>query len=430
MVKLNPSIIKRIAVAVILILFLAVVVCICRVSSSSSEDRDHSYLKNDTFVEADGRVSTLEVAMNSVISDAESYMTELGIDSDSKKAVREDLKEQMYYLQDETEKRILGDHGILHVYTNWQKEKNYLATRHDAGTDTYLAVLVANVYHDTGYGVYPCNLPVGASDFSTDDHDLFSAVIEEHDDTIGTYRKIFSEQQLSDILYAVRTHNSEDAKIVRENTGTYSNIIALSLNLSDKCALSLRDKIPSSFDNCPDAYQTVIDYYIVYENEADKYEEEFEEKFSNAISEENLNAHQAENYLQAEKEAGLSDDKYNPKYYLRMLFGYETDDCIKYNPETDQNEITLYRVTYGLKGEKKLQKKMLSKMIKDLVPQEENESDDDYDDRIDELYDLACSDGGALLDNERGLLIRIKEIAAEDIPGSENDYLRYDIRLK
>ena len=428
-VKKTPMIMAIIAIlAVILIIAIAVIL---RIGFADSADKEHAYLAKDTFVRADGTVSTLEDAMNSVIADADSYMNELGVSSENRALVKADLKEQMYYLQDETEKRILGDHGILHVFTNWQKAKNYLATRPDVDTTTRLEVLVANVYHDTGYGVYPCNEPVTSEDFSTDDHDLFSAVIEESDDTIGIYREIFTEQQLSDMLYAVRTHNSENIEIVNKNTAADSNIIALTLNLADKCGLAIRDKTPSSLDNCPDAYQAMIDYYTVYKDEADKYETEFEEKFGAAIEEEQLDPHQKESYLQMkDAEASISDDKYNPKYYLRMLFGYTMEDCIKYNPETNQNEITLYRVTYGLDGEKKLQKKMLSKLIEDLVPQEQEESDDDYDDRIEELYDMACEEEGLLLDSTRGLRVIIKEIPAEEIPGSEKDYLKYNIVLK
>lgn len=398
------------------------------VNANNIDDTDDfGYLETETYVTNDGDTITYAESIQLIKNDATVYMTAMGISANKQKLVLNDIEEQLLFLQYETEKRVLGDHGIRHVAGNWERSKAYFDSRQDISPEMYLATLIAQLYHDTGYTMNECLIPLQDKASSQSKHDVYSLAYLQSEEDYSVYKSIFSPDIMNNLEHALGTHNSSNPMEVAYNTSKYADIITSTLHIADKLALSSREKMCPPVDS-DDEMLSVMQYFYKYKNASNSSDYNKMQILSSSkrVFDSNYGYGLTERYVYA-LNTDLTIGQAN--FSNRMCYLYTPSNSYQYDSSCDENVITLYIVNYGANDPyENLAYKGAKKIIEDLIMPYDGEDEKLYDAKIEAVYNMARSNGGYLFEDNRGLRLLIKDIKVEDIPNSE-DYVRYHNNL-
>ncbi|NLB61971.1 MAG: hypothetical protein GX802_06120, partial [Clostridiales bacterium] len=379
-----------------------------------------------TFITNSGERISYKGAAENITSKAQEYLTSMNIDKHKSEEIISDLSFRIHRQQIASEARVSGDHGIRHIYGNFERSENYLATRNDVTDEQKFAVLVAQVYHDDGYTKYQKGFL--DSDYDDITHDEESLRIWRENQSL--YEGVISKESTDSISVAIGEHNSSAETNVTENTDANKDVIVATVHISDKLALSQREKFPELFQS--DRRLTELTQRMNNLNSAvlknpdlefytDKGELtqagiELREKYQNVI----INHIETQGYSQEHetrlKEAVQKDVALDSgKFFSGMNSIYCPSDCISYNNETHESEIKVYSIKNGVSSEEK----QIEKMFKDFLPKRDGESDNAYSSRITQCVNAAKSAEGCRLE-DRGLTFRIEAITDSEIQGLES----------
>jgi len=246
-------------------------------------------LQGLNIVTNDGMTVTYGSAVEDICRKAETLARKINPELTKKQL--EDMKtlvEKRLWLQQKgSDMRLSGDHGIRHIYGNIQRSLHYLEKYSDGEK---LAALVSQVYHDIGYT--DPDILVGIPDedgsqvyASKFDHDTRSwDYFETIDLPFWKSLGLFTGDNLTAMETAVSLHNTtvenygshigkaeltekEQAAIksrLRECLDINKNPVTAAVHLSDKLALSEREKMPLIVSRTPEILKYMTQAYGVH----------------------------------------------------------------------------------------------------------------------------------------------------------------------
>lgn len=388
--------------------------------------------KQKTFITNRGERITYEEAVNRIVTTADRYMASKEIDYATRESVIADVRNVLIKQQITAEGRNLGDHGIRHIYGNFERGEGYLSTRPDLNDEQKLAVLIAHVYHDEGY-IKPPNSTGALKGGDDRQHDEASLGLwnERH----KLYDKVFSKETLESIDVAIGDHNIaakdtehrkkkiDGKKKIAENTSVSADPIVSTVHLCDKLALSQREKLSELIISNPEIAklaENMKSMASLIKNEKFEYYKngkltsegkELLEQYHGKINEYIDRQRYDKKYSDRLKEAVDKDLGFDAgKYSSRMNYIYTKSDCIQYNAVEKRNEIELTIIEYPGSKTDDLQTEQLGKLLEDLAV----ELPEDKTERSKLLKDVINS-GEYSFDGGRGLYIRIDRKTAEEI---------------
>lgn len=417
---------------------------------------EHIEVEYKGFLTNDGERITYEEAVGRITSNAEKYMVLMGIDKGVRDKVLEDMRSKLYKQQLESESRGLGDHGIRHIYGNYERGEKYLATRNDISEEQKLAVLVSQVYHDEGYTIAPNNLGTLIEGNSDKKHD--EASLTEWDKSKNLYN-FFHPETMDSIEKAIGEHNvgakdklrenkngialkidtqngGREEKFIdgidriKENTSIESDVIVSTVHICDKLALSQREKFSELLSSDSKLVELTggmnmslkilqderLGFYV--NGELTSHGKRILDNYHQAIYEYIDGKGFSPEYAQRLKDAVNKDVGFNAgKFSSRMNYIYTPSDCYQYSPETGRNEITVYVIHHTDGSPNDLAYKQVEKMYEDLGLYEKE-------------IQIAKANGGYDFGRERGLSVKVESITEEEIKRLESEKFQENNDLK
>ena len=410
------------------------------------------YIKNEKegFLTNDGEKITYKEAVDRVTGKAEEYLKAQNVPDEKISEIKADIEQSLYKQEIESRSRGLGDHGIRHIYGNFERSESYLKSRGDTVTpEQKLGVLVAQTYHDEGYGLKDgkvSNKGVlhGGSDKKHDE-----ASLDVWNGKKDMYSGVFSEKTMASIDKAIGEHNiGNDSKLklneetgiyekvgkygkgevpdekqdgrnkIKENTSVNSDVIVSTVHACDKLALSEREKFSHTLlqdNNLVKATEgmnsinnTLKDEkFGVYDSDGkltakgEKLLGDYHDQLNEYIDKKYSGEEAAAMKSAVDKDIGLNSGHFSSK----MNYIYTPSNCYQYDPDTNCNKINVYRVDHENENLKDLQDGQLKKMFEDF-----GLTDGEIDKAIaDNKYE----------DKERGLIIEVKTMSPEKIKETE-----------
>lgn len=397
---------------------------------SDAEEATPSSLEHRGFLTNDGEHITYEEAVNRITGNAEEYMSSLNVFDEIKAAVVSDMRSELYKQHVEAESRGLGDHGIRHIYGNFERGEQYLSSRSNISDEQKLAVLVAQVYHDEGYTVSPNNLGTLNERYSDIDHDKASVEIWNEPERQNIYRQVFTENALDSVKVAIGDHNSGKIDDIQSNTSIDADLVVSTVHVCDKLALSQREKFSELLTSDPKLVEltesmnatlkTLQDERIGFydggrlTSQGKKLLEDYHQIINDHIDSQGYYSE----YAQRLKDAVNKDVGFNSgKFSSRMNYIYTPSDCYQYNSETGRNEITVFVIEHSDGTSNDLEYKQVDKLFEDLG-------------LSDSEIELAKANGSYDFGETRGLSVKIESIKESDIREVEAERFQENNDLK
>ena len=397
---------------------------------SDAEEATPSSLEHRGFLTNDGEHITYEEAVNRITGNAEEYMSNLNVNDEIKTAVVSDMRSELYEQHVEAESRGLGDHGIRHIYGNFERGEQYLSSRSNISDEQKLAVLVAQVYHDEGYTVSPNNLGTLNERYSDIDHDKASVEIWNEPERQNIYRQVFTENALDSVKVAIGDHNSGKIDDIQSNTSIDADLVVSTVHVCDKLALSQREKFSELLTSDPKLVELTesmnatlkilqderIGFYDGgrLTSQGKKLLEDYHQIINDHIDSQGYDSE----YAQRLKDAVNKDVGFNSgKFSSRMNYIYTPSDCYQYNSETGRNEITVFVIERSDGTSNDLEYKQVDKLLEDLGLSESE-------------IELAKANGSYDFGETRGLSVKIESIKESDIREVEAERFQENNDLK
>ncbi len=225
----------------------------------------------------DGMTMSYGEAVEEICGRAEALVQKIRPSStpQSLEAMKTLIRRRLWLQQYGCDLRMIGDHGIRHIYGNIGRSLHFLEARDDTAK---LTALVAQVYHDIGYTdpdiLY--GVPGEGGEIlyaSKSDHDLRSwDFFLEKDLAFWQGLGVFSEKDLTVMEKAVALHNcslenyaermgmdqlteEEEAAaevLLRECRDVNVDAVVAAVHLGDKLALSEREKMAMTAASTPE----------------------------------------------------------------------------------------------------------------------------------------------------------------------------------
>lgn len=409
------------------------------------------------FLTNDGERITYGEAVNRITGNAEKYMSSINVSEEVKAAAVADMRSELYKQQLEAESRGLGDHGIRHIYGNFERGEKYLASRSDMSDEQKLAVLVAQVYHDEGYTIAPNNLGTLKEGNSDKKHD--EASLSKWDESKKLYAGFLDSTTIASIDKAIGEHNIgvkdkvcenergialkldlennsdaekaiEGVERIKENTSIEADPIVSTVHICDKLALSQREKFSELLASDPKLVELTEgmnstlkilqdERFGFYENgeltgQGKKLLDDYHQAINSHIDSKGYDSE----YAQRLKDAVNKDVGFNSgRFSSRMNYIYTPSDCYQYNTETGRNEITLFIIEHSDSTLTDLSYKQVDKLFEDLGLSESE-------------MELAKAEAGYDFGDKRGLSVKIETITEEDIRQMESERFQENNDLK
>ncbi len=378
--------------------------------------------KNKSFITNGGEHKTYGEAVKQISDRAETYMKEMGVSEDKIKAVKSDIEAEIFKQHEEAKSRGIGDHGIRHIYGNFERSESYLNTRNDVSSEQKLGVLIAQTYHDEGYTqkndlVNNSGVLHGGFDKK---HDLAS--LEVWNSKKDLYETVFSKETISSVDKAIGEHNvsvedDNGVETIKANTSKEADVIVSTVHITDKLALSGREKFSELLYTDPklieltegmnSMFKTLFDEKSIFKESDEKQNSKFLEKYHSVINDyidSKYSPEDAVKFIDAvNKDIGFNSGKFTS----RMNYIYTPSDCYRYNPETKTNEITVYKIDHGDTKSQDLQNDQLKKLYKDLGLN---------DDEI-----VTAIKQGGYEDKDRGLSVHVETKTVDEIRNIESE---------
>lgn len=397
---------------------------------SDVQEGTPSSLEHRGFLTNDGKRITYEEAVNRITENAEKYMSNINVSEEVKAAVVADMRSELYKQQLEAESRGLGDHGIRHIYGNFERGENYLMSRDDLSDEQKLAVLVSQVYHDEGYTTAPNNLGKLKEGNSDEKHDEASLTIWHETERQNLYTCVFSRESMDSIEVAIGKHNSGNAEDIKTNTALESDPVVSTVHICDKLALSQREKFSELLTSDPKLVELTEsmnstlkilqdERFGFYENgeltsQGKKLLDDYHQAINSHIDSQGYDSE----YAQRLKDAVNKDVGFNSgKFSSQMNYIYTPSNCFRYNADTNRNEITVYTIVRPDSASSDIVNIQVEKMFKDLGLSE------------DELQS-AIAKGEYDFGAERGLYVRVEPITEDEIIAIESAHYQENNDLK
>ena len=397
---------------------------------SDAKEATPPSLEHRGFLTNDGERITYEEAVNRITGNAEEYMSRLNVNDEIKTVVVADMRSELYKQHLEAESRGLGDHGIRHIYGNFERGEQYLSSRSDISDEQKLAVLVAQVYHDEGYTVSPNNLGTLNERYSDIDHDKASVEIWNEPERQNIYRQVFTENALDSVKVAIGDHNSGEIDDIQSNTSIDADPVVSTVHVCDKLALSQREKFSELLTSDPKLVEltesmnatlkTLQDERLGFydggklTSQGKKFLEDYHQIINDHIDSQGYGSE----YAQRLKDAVNKDVGFNSgKFSSRMNYIYTPSDCYQYNSETGRNEITVFVIEHSDGTSNDLAYKQVDKLYEDLG-------------LSDSEIELAKANGGYDFGEARGLSVKIESIKEDDIRQAEAERFQENNDLK
>ncbi|MBQ2882314.1 MAG: hypothetical protein IJE43_00850 [Alphaproteobacteria bacterium] len=350
----------------------------------------------DGFLTNDGEKITYQEAIDRVTAKAEIYLGGMGVDKEQIDKIKEDLSEELIKQEKEARARGIGDHGIRHLYGNYERSDKYLDSRSDANAEHKLAALIAQVYHDEGYTID--HLENENGEVLVDKSGSLRGGVDKYHDkasmTVWNSKKelfdgILKEETIDSIDSAIGEHNTGDTESIRRNVSGQSDMIVSAVHCSDKIALSEREKLPEILLNDPkmvelaegmnSMHSALSDEKLgFYKNENGKtvlteegkaFIAEYHKIVDEYIDSKGYNPEQVEALKTAVyKDFGSNSGKFNS----RMNYIYTPSDCFRYDEKDGCNVIEVFKINHG-EGDvtNDLQNGQLKKMLEDFGANEQ-----------------------------------------------------------
>lgn len=422
---------------------------------SAAKEATPPSLEHQGFLTNDGERITYEDAVNRITRNAEEYMSSLNVSDDIKAAVVADMRSELYKQHLEAESRGLGDHGIRHIYGNFERGEQYLASRSDISDEQKLAILVAQVYHDEGYTISPNNLGTLHEGNSDSKHD--EASLTKWNEHKELYASFLNAKTISSIDKAIGEHNIgvkhnvyenesglaikldiddttgnaiSGVERIKENTSIEADPIVSTVHVCDKLALSQREKFSELLMSDPKLVELTESMNSTlktlqnerlgfYENgkltsQGEKLLEDYHQAINDHIDSQGYDSEYAQRLKDAvNKDVGFNSGKFSSK----MNYIYTPSDCYQYNFETGRNEITVFVIEHSDGTSNDLAYKQVDKLFEDLG-------------LSDSEIELAKANGGYDFGEARGLSVKIESIKEDDIRQIEAERFQENNDLK
>ena len=424
-------------------------------------------IKNEGFLTNDGERVTYQEAVDRVAGKAEEYMKDMGVSDDKISEVKADMEQELYKQEIEARSRGIGDHGIRHIYGNVERGEQYLSSRDDVSSEQKLGVLVAQTYHDEGYSLKNDKVsnegvltrPDGDKKHDEASLDVWNSKKEIYSDVlsketmasvdkaigehnIGNKHKLATNEEsgIAEKVGEYDKENPDDKKIIeagkedgrtkiKENTSSDADVVVSTVHISDKLALSEREKFSDALLKEPklveltegmnSTLKSMSNEKLGFYDSNGKMTEQGKElldKYHNQIND-YIDSKYSEPDASRMKTAVEKDIGFNSgKFSSRMNYIYTPSDCYKYNPETKTNEITVYKIDHGDAKSSDLQNEQLDKLFDDLGL-DKNERED------------AIKQGG-FEDKERGLSVHVETKTVDEIKAIEAEKYQENNDLK
>ena len=383
------------------------------------------------FITNDGDKITYDAAVNRILSSSEGYMDSMGIhDNELRQSILTDMRGELIKQQLESERRGLGDHGIRHIYGNFERGEQYLESNPEATDRQKMSVLVAQVYHDEGYTLSPNNIGTLHEGNNDSGHDKSSLDIWNDENRQQMYNGIFRPEEMRTITDAIGTHNTNDHDEIMKNTSRDSDLVISTVHICDKLALSQREKFSELISSDPELVELVENInsmndilrkeeYGFYDGKnLSKSGMELCEQYHDIIDRHIDSRGYDADYADRLKDAVDKDVGFNSGYFSsRMNYIYVPSDCYQFNADTGRNEITVYQITRPGEEPSGASVKQIEKLYDDLG-------------MSDPEIESAMKNNGVDFGEKRGLSVNIKQITEEEIAEMErkrfqqNDDLR------
>ena len=382
------------------------------------------------FLTNGGERITYAQAIDRITARAAEYMEQKGgVAPEIREQALADMRQELIAQSLEAESRGLGDHGIRHIYGNFERGESYLRSRTDLAGDPRaelaeqkLAILIAQVYHDEGYRLSPNNFgtqragPNGEK-YSDLEHDRSSLRFWNAPARQALYENVLSPEVRHSVETAIGTHNSRDAQQIEANTALDSDLIVSTVHICDKLALSQREKLPELLAGTPrlaelaegvnSAWGT-LRHLGLYENGAlteqgARLLELYQNELCSYIDRCGYEPDYAARLKSAvQKDVGFDAGRFSSK----MNYIYTPPDCFRYNAATGRNEITVYTISRPDGTAPELAGKQAEKLLEDLGLPET-------------LCREAVAAGGYDFGAQRGISVRIKPVTESQIHAAE-----------
>ncbi|WP_095172719.1 MULTISPECIES: putative sodium/potassium/calcium exchanger [Blautia] len=222
---------------------------------------------NRTFVTNDGRELTYKAAVVEVQRDAQGLLEQIEKEKDItfSAEIRDKLNEKILLSlamqQKKTDQRGIGEHGVKHIYGNYQRTKNALSEQRP---EVRLAGLISQIHHDEGYSTNEIH---NSSDEKARRaaeklHDVYSGEIfaRNHE---KFYQKIFGnidDTDKKDLMYGIKEaidkHNTSRPNEIKkhinpenkEGLSDEAHLVVSAVHISDKIALGEREKMAEFYE--------------------------------------------------------------------------------------------------------------------------------------------------------------------------------------
>lgn len=383
-----------------------------------------------TFLTNDGERITYEDAVNRITAKAMEYMDSMeDVDEAVKASAIADMRAELFKQHIVAESRGLGDHGIRHIYGNFERGENYLMSRDDVSGEQKLAVLVSQVYHDEGYTTAPNSRGTLKEGNSDEKHDEASLTIWHEAERQNIYKRVFSPASIASIEVAIGKHNSGNAEEIKANTALESDPVVSTVHICDKLALSQREKFSELILSDPKLVELtegmnaafvacrkmgMCDEYGKPTEQGALLYNQYHQQINDYIDLQGYDSEYAARLKAAvDKDVGINSGKFSS----RMNYIYTPSDCYRYNADTGRNEITVYIIVRPDSASSDIANKQVEKMLGDLGLSE------------DELQ-RAITEGEYDLGAERGLYVRVEPIAEDEIKAIESAHYQENDDLK
>ena len=385
----------------------------------TAEDNERQFFRN-----GEGKTISYSEAHQEILTDVSDSLDRLrkqgrDIPDEQREAILKDVNDTLLKQQAESTGRAIGNHGITHIYGNYERMKDIpdevLAlsaeqmrerdkTSETTADDVRLGMILAAVYHDEGYLSERANKGVN---HEADDslHGIDSAIAFEN-----SHRKhldgAVDGSVLTEVTQAMAEHNllsSENVKKVRkaEESGTpqparmqmlsridieknsdldpNSGLIRSSLLISDKVALDADEKVPDVLRK-EDTAAIVAEYYtkdrmgLYTRKEKETYSEEMRGRMRAAIdADPDLSDSQKERYRVAVgKDISIGSGEFD----MPLAGAAVSRDAVRFRVVTDTTgtrkihaDVTIeHRINDQLYEESFMSREVVTGDVRDVEP--------------------------------------------------------------
>ena len=346
----------------------------------TAEDNKHQFFRN-----GEGKTISYAEAHQEILTDVSGSLDKLKaqgreISDEQREAILKDVNDTLLKQQAESQSRAIGNHGITHIYGNYERLKDtpdevlalgaeQLQERDKSSKataeDIRLGMILSAVYHDEGYLSERANKGVnlGADDSL---HGVDSAIAFENNHR-NNLNGAVDGAVLNEMTQAMAEHNLLSQKNVdklkaTEESGTpqparmemlsridveknsdldpNSSLIRSSLLISDKVALDADEKVPDVLRQ-EETAKMVAEYYLkdrmdLYnENEKETFSKEMRQRMQEAIdADTNLSDSQKEREKAAiEKDISIGSGEFD----MPLSGAAVSRDAVKFSVVTDES---------------------------------------------------------------------------------------------